>query len=312
MKPALRVCAQRNGGPFRRVEALSAGYTGEELQALLRNGLWVALRRGVYIDAVEVHMARDPARRHALDVSAARLVVAHAVGSHGSAAVVHGLPDWLLRRGTVVLTRPGRSRTALPVGTGPAVVVHGGHRVGREPVVRHGAVVTDVTSTIVDIARDDGLLPGCVAAEAAMHDNLVDRATLDAALASLREHGEEADVLRRVVDISGHQAESVLETISWVRFHEHGLPLPERQRWLRDRAGTIGRVDFWWDEQRVVGEADGLAKYRDDPESLVAERSRQARLEAAGFTVVRWTWRDMMDRPAESVARIARALRRAA
>jgi hypothetical protein len=52
----------------------------------------------------------------------------------------------------------------------------------------------------------------------------------------------------------------------------------------------MARVDFYWDEFGVVGEADGHAKYRLSPDSLVMEKLRQERLENAGLTVVRWGW----------------------
>jgi very-short-patch-repair endonuclease len=63
-----------------------------------------------------------------------------------------------------------------------------------------------------------------------------------------------------------------------------------------------------WGAQRVIGEADGLAKY-DVVGALRAEKLRQERLERLGFTVVRWTWREMLVDTEETVARLRRALR---
>jgi very-short-patch-repair endonuclease len=82
--------------------------------------------------------------------------------------------------------------------------------------------------------------------------------------------------------------ESALESIVRGRLLLLGLPMPEPQVWVGDGAGTIGRVDFLWRAQRLVGEADGRLKYTDDV--LWREKLRQERLADAGFTVVRWTW----------------------
>jgi hypothetical protein len=45
--------------------------------------------------------------------------------------------------------------------------------------------------------------------------------------------------------------------------HAGGAPQPALQVPYSDGAGLIGRVDFAWPAFRVVGEADGDAKYLD-------------------------------------------------
>lgn len=70
-------------------------------------------------------------------------------------------------------------------------------------------------------------------------------------------------------------------------------------------------MDFWWPDANVIGEFDGLVKYRgtmgQPVEVLIAEKRREDRLRAlTGATVVRVTWRELDDRPA-----LERSLRRA-
>lgn len=70
-------------------------------------------------------------------------------------------------------------------------------------------------------------------------------------------------------------------------------------------------TDFLWDEVRVIGEADGLAKYQPDGvrttrEIVRAEKRREERLTDAGYEIVRWGWQDANDPP-----RLARRLRAA-
>ena len=70
---------------------------------------------------------------------------------------------------------------------------------------------------------------------------------------------------------------------------------------FNDRSGFIGRSDFWWPQQRVVGEFDGKAKYVDPAcrggisaeEAVYREKLREDRIRALGYTDVRWAWSDV-------------------
>jgi hypothetical protein len=80
--------------------------------------------------------------------------------------------------------------------------------------------------------------------------------------------------------------------------YEGGFPKPELQRSFSDARGRIGYVDFAWPDFRIIGEADGDAKYLDaalrgrrTAERVVLdEKIREDRLRALGWTVVRWRW----------------------
>jgi hypothetical protein len=68
----------------------------------------------------------------------------------------------------------------------------------------------------------------------------------------------------------------------------------------------VARVDFYWDELGVVGEADGRLKYSDGSD-LYAEKRRQEAIEDLGLRCVRWGWSDL-----SSFDLVAQKLRRAA
>lgn len=110
----------------------------------------------------------------------------------------------------------------------------------------------------------------------------------------------------RTVPMARMGAESPLESISRVRFVRLGLPEPVLQQEFHDGRGFIGRVDMWWPDWQVVGEADGLMKY-DDPSVLRMEKVREDRLRALGLSVVRWTWDEIWKSPGDVVARILTA-----
>lgn len=71
---------------------------------------------------------------------------------------------------------------------------------------------------------------------------------------------------------------------------------------LRDRRKA--KVDFWFEEQRVVGEFDGKGKYlRADggaglsiQQRVMKEKAREDQIRAQGVGFVRWEWKEMMNR----------------
>jgi very-short-patch-repair endonuclease len=80
---------------------------------------------------------------------------------------------------------------------------------------------------------------------------------------------------------------------------------------IRDGRGVIGFGDLVFPAARLVVELDGWA-HHSDPVRFQHDRTRQNRLVAAGWTVLRFTWRDLVERPADVVAEIGAALGRLA
>lgn len=102
-----------------------------------------------------------------------------------------------------------------------------------------------------------------------------------------------ASYVSHALDMCDPRLESVLEGLSWFDFIDAGLPLPMPQAWVQGASGRRYCVDFLWEEFGIIGEADGAVKYS-TPEEVMAEKARQADLEAAGYRFVRWTWADAM------------------
>jgi hypothetical protein len=134
-------------------------------------------------------------------------------------------------------------------------------------------------------------------------------------LGVLDECGEWADVgkARRAVAFLDARAESPFESMSRATMHEHGVPTPELQKVLTGASGIGYRVDFYWEAGRLIGEADGRQKYRDDDrrraeEIVWAEKQREDDLREAGYDFVRWTYRQMFREAALTAARINRKL----
>ncbi len=75
-----------------------------------------------------------------------------------------------------------------------------------------------------------------------------------------------------------------------------------------DEGEIIGRVDFLWRQHRTIAEADGAIKYT-EPARALAQLKRDARLRAAGFEVVHFTWPEITRVPAQVAADIRTAFR---
>lgn len=288
------------GGPFTAAQARGAGFSTTEIRRLLRHGVWTLLRRGVYVDTELLErVAAHPERRHALDVAALLLTLRYdAVGGGSSAAQVWGLDS--LREyssGLVVITDDEdvhtRHRRDVLVrrATLPA---HHRHE-------RFGARVTSAARTAVDLARDARFAEGVVLIDSALRKERTSLSQLYRVLDDC-DGWPHIDRARRAVLFADPKAESALESVSRVAMHQEGVPAPRTQVVLGDERGILARVDFLWDGVKVIGEADGLAKYRPDDrcstlDVVRAEKRREEMLIDAGYEIVRWGWREANDPP---------------
>jgi len=68
-------------------------------------------------------------------------------------------------------------------------------------------------------------------------------------------------------------------------------------------------VDFLWRDKGLVVEVDGF-QFHSSRRAFERDRRRDADLQTAGFSVLRLTWRQVVDEPYATIARTARALSR--
>ena len=83
-----------------------------------------------------------------------------------------------------------------------------------------------------------------------------------------------------------------------------GLPQPL----VNARVGAH-EVDFLWPHERVIVETDGWATHG-TRRAFEDDRAKDAALQAAGFIVVRFTWRQIEERPLTVAAQLAQVLAR--
>jgi hypothetical protein len=286
-------------------EFLRAGKSAPQLRTMVRQGVWIQVRRGVYARAdLAAELATHSGGDHLLRTAAALATIGPAVASHQSAAIIHGM-DLLGKPRVVTLTRaPGANRSAQP-----GTRLHSAHLPAEHVAVVHGMRVTTPARTVIDLARSLEFRAGVVTADSALRKKLVTKRELETLLVgSPRRAGNDRAAL--VIAFADGRAESVLESIARVVFRDCGLPPPELQVWVGG-AEVVGRVDFLWRRFRTVVEVDGLMKYG-DPARAVLQLERDRRLRDAGYEVVHLTWQDITENPPYVATAIRSAFRRAA
>jgi hypothetical protein len=309
-------------------ELLAAGLSPGQIRRLVHDGALRPVLTGVYASAgfaaslaSESTPAGDrwgvagrgagrpaePAADHLLKVAAALAATcSRSAGSHHSAAQVHGLS--LIRSAAAELVHVTRSPGDRGSRTGrPGIRVHQAALPAEQVVLHRGVPVTSVGRTVVDLARTLPFAEGVAVADSALRAGQTSRNELDTVIARCgRWPGLQR--ARRVAAFSDPRAESVLESISRAAFHELGLPPPELQVWVGDEGEIIGRVDFLWRRYRTIAEADGVIKYT-RPDRALAQLDRDARLRAAGYEVVHFTWPQITRVPQQVAAELRAAFR---
>src|SRR5690606_37537978 len=316
MNAKLAAHAAAQGNVFLRRQALAAGYNSDEINRLRGNRTWVTIRRGAYVQA-EVWDEMSAVQRHRALVHAAVLSLDEpAVVSHASAAVMLDLPTWGLDLSLVHVTRADLHSPRVEGG----VSHHAATLFPGDVIDVDGVSVTAPARTVIDVARGYDFAPSVVIADAVLRDEQVDdREELLRSLDRVRDWPGARNA-GRVVEFADGRSASVGESRCRVLLEEAGLPRPELQVPVIDpRTGRlVGITDFYFAEQRTIGEFDGKQKYTgditgdEDPGEIVwREKKREDRLRDLGYEVVRVITPDF-DRPKDVGRRFRRAFARAA
>jgi hypothetical protein len=234
-----------------------------------------------------------------------------AVLSHGSAAVVHGLPTWAGALARVHLTRP---RTGGGVQRG-VVRIHTSDLADHDIAVVHGVRVTSLARTVADLGRTLPIEESVAAGDRALALGLVP-ADLDRVVTGQRGWPGVPRARRMAALIDG-LAESPGESVGRVRCWQAGLPMPKLQYVVRRQGVEIARCDFCWEEQHTLGEFDGKIKYgrllrpgQRIEDVVYEEKLREDALRDLGWQVVRFTWSELYE-PGLVAERVRRAFARA-
>jgi very-short-patch-repair endonuclease len=213
-----------------------------------------------------------------------------AVLSHRSAAALWGIRSTSRRRIELTVPRAIRSRSGIEI--------HRGRLPLDEVVVFHGIPVTTPPRTLLDLAS---VVPRRHL-EHALNEAEVLRLTDPLSVAELlrrysRRTGTAA--LKRLIEdktIGTDITRSELERRFLAFLDDHGLPRP-RVNALIEVGGRALEIDCTWPEQRLAVELDDRATHATSA-AFERDRARDRILQAAGWRVIRVTWRQLHEEPA--------------
>ncbi|WP_051479259.1 hypothetical protein [Arthrobacter sp. H5] len=280
----------------------SLSIIGQDSKALRQKhgaGLLVRVRRGAYVDA-KAWKKLDEWDRHRLAAQALEAIADYAPHfSRRSAAVIWGIS---VRKVPPTLqcthNRPGGGRSR--------------HGVDRQLIRPHqqfvsqgGLTLTDIPSTLLDLAGTDSFEDAVIAWDYCLNPQRsgscrITRAQMQRRLDQLQPAALRSRC-RAILDFAVTNSGSAGESLSRASMYLMGFPPPELQRVFLDAQGRhIATTDYYWPENKLVGEFDGRAKYKSEeflggrrPEDIVvAEKIREDRLRAQGNGVARWLWED--------------------
>jgi len=301
----------------RHADLVAQGWSRDEVRAQVRAGNLIPVYRGTYVRATDrstgSKASRSPGSDRARPIPATpdasrahellliRAVAGRSPGlvvSHRSAALAHGLPVPADARPVVHLTR----RADAGARRSSNRHVHAGPVLPDEVVTVCGLAVTAIPRTLVDLARERYGPDALAAADAALHRRLVRPQAVQAGLLAARNRTGIGRP-RRLLGLADGRSESFGESALRLAMIEIGLPPPELQVVVRDRAGTsLGRVDFAYPAFGLIIEFDGDVKYGEllPPgqtvrEVVIAVRKRERRMLEAAFVVIRMVWSDLRD-----------------
>jgi Protein of unknown function (DUF559) len=288
--PFARVPDELRLGPFTTAAAAACGVT----TSALRGPEWRHVFRNVWVHK-DVTDDRD------LRFAAVRLVMAEGTFVCGlTAAWLYGI-DVQDRRGELVWvgSRTGRSmRTRAGCMTREITVDDG------DLQLVAGVLMTTELRTVFDCARWLSLVESVVVADAISHSGVITRE-------QLREYYRRHRGLRgvrqveRVIDLMEPKSESPMETRVRLLIVLAGLPRPEAQLIVTDRAGQfVARADMGYEAERFLVEYDGTFHW----EQRRADDRRRDELRDLGWKVLVVSREDYYDHPATIIAKVRQEL----
>jgi hypothetical protein len=273
------------------------GLSTEAVRKRAAAGRLTRIHRGVYA------VGHGRLTMHGRWMAAVLAYGPNAVLSHRSAAGLHGIrPDNRAKSDVTLPSPSARPR--------PGIDVHRSATIDPADVtVVDGIPCTTVARTLLDLAEVVDQRGVERAFDQAEVKRLFDLRAVQGVLA--RSNGRRgAAVVRRV--LAGYEGPSLTDRELEERFfaicRAAGIPKPEVNQWIVLEDGAV-KADFLWRSEGLVVETDGWASHG-TRRAFENDRRRDRRLRLAGYEVVRFTWRDILDEPDEVGRVVARLLAR--
>jgi very-short-patch-repair endonuclease len=271
---ALGELATHQGGVVALWQLLELGFSSDTVHRWLACGRLHRIHRGVYAVG-----------HGALPLRGRLMGAVVACGPETTLSHRDGAGWWAIlptNRARVDVTSPGRHRL-------PGIDAHRARLDPIDRTVHEGIPITTVARTLLDLAEVVPERRLAQAVETAERRGLFDlNAVEDVLRRSPGRHGQ-----RPLRSVLGHYTpapltRSELEDAFWALLKEEDLPRPQPN-------AAVGpyEVDFLWEDQRLIVERDSW-EFHGTKQAFERDRERDLELQLAGYTVIRVTYRRLV------------------
>jgi predicted transcriptional regulator of viral defense system len=294
----IRELAERQHGVVSLVQLQSVGLTASGVRSRVAAGRLARVHRGVYA------FGHGRLTRHGRWMAATLAYGPGAKLSYRSAAGLHGIrPDNRPNTDVTLPSPSARSRPGIDVHTSATLQPADITTVDEIPCTSPARTLLDLTEVLdrrgIERVVDQAELLRIFDLRAV--EEVLSRAAGRRRASILR------DVLARYKGPTITRRE--LEERFLALCRSTSLPSPAVNAWIALDDGTAYQADFLWREQRLIVETDGWDAHG-TRQAFEHDRRRDRSLCLAGYTVVRFTWRDVLEEPDEVAATVARLLAR--
>ncbi len=280
--------ASEQHGVFTRDQALAAGVPRTTVDGRVARGTYVRLHPRVLA-------APGAVRTWKLEVIAAVLSATEpTAASHLTAAHLWGMRSRHPKRIEIVARRHRR------VERDPFVVHESKDLRSSDIVIVDGIPTTSAVRTVVDLGASASQDAVARCLDSALRRKLFTAWEVRSFIARVARPGRTGiGTIRPLIE----------ERLTWQGLTESDLedafrrvvedspyPMPETQYVIDDRGEFIGRYDFAYPEKVALIETDSEG-FHMDPVSFQRDREKQNRAQMLGWTVYRFTWRQIVDDP---------------
>jgi len=285
---AIAALAAAQHGVVARPQLAALGLSLDAIDRRVAQGRLHVLHRGVYA------VGHRAVTRHGHWMAAVLAGGPDAVLSHRSAAVLWGIRAAGGTRVEIAVPRQRRPR--------PGIQAHHSSLRADERTVHDGIPVTTPARTLLDLAAVLTQHQLARAAERAEALRLTSPTSLEA-LAARHRGRPGVPAVRRV-------AGTVAPIVTRSELERRFITLLDRERLPRPLVNVPlagAEADFAWPDPRVVVELDGYETHGTRA-AFERDRARDRALQAAGWRVVRITWRQLDDTPRRIAAELSALL----
>lgn len=285
----LRQFALERDGVVTAAEADVHGLDNSALRRLVGSGDWVREAYGIY------RLADHPVTPRSTIRIAVLRMGGTAILSGLGAAYWHGVANSPPATVTVTATPGGHVKRV------PGVRAVRRRLDGRDAVERSHLMVTGLPLSVLEgaVEGDVSVLDRALLLRRVSERQL--RAVYDRRRGTVG-----ATAMGRLLEGVGSGARSSAERLTVGLFESAGIT-----GWIANYSSGRYIIDFAFVAERVAVGIDGMAYHR-DADAFQNDRTRRNDLIAAGWTVLNFTWNDLVNHPDDVIARVVAALSAAA